>query len=633
MQRQSQATRAAVLHAEHGRRFPIGAETLDGRISFRLWAPAHDKVEIAIEQPEPQTIDMIAEEGGYFGATIDEPDEPVRYRFRLDGRDRLLPDPASRFQPEGPHGPSEVIDPTRFPWTDAPWPGLGLENRIIYEMHIGTFTPEGTWRAAAKQFPELVEAGVDLIEMMPIAEFPGRFGWGYDGVNLFAPTRLYGRPDDLRSFVDAAHGLGLGVILDVVYNHFGPDGNHLKTFSPSYFTDRYKCEWGDAINFDGPDSAPVREFFITNARYWIEEFHFDGFRLDATQQIFDSTQPGIIAEIVRNARQAAGSRQIVMIGENEPQRIELLDPIDRGGSGLDGLWNDDLHHAMRVALTGRSEAYFSDYRGSPQEIISAARHGFLYQGQRSCWQSKPRGTPSFGVDRCRLIGYIENHDQIANSAWGTRLIELVAPGRYRAAMTLLMLGPWTPLIFQGQEFGASTPFLYFADHKPDMARFIAKGRREFLSQFSSIADGVMMQFLAEPGREDTFAQSRLNPRERQRNFRFYNLFKDLVALRRTDEVFSLCGKERIEGAVLSDRAFVLRFFGPGMDRLLLINFGFDLRLAPAPEPLMAPPHGQGWHMILSTEDPQYGGSGIAKVPLDDGWRIPAETATVLASRP
>jgi len=288
---------------------------------------------------------------------------------------------------------------------------------------------------------------------------------------------------------------------------------------------------------------------------------------------------------------------------------------------------------MRVALTGRNEAYFSDYRGSPQEIVSAARHGFLYQGQCSRWQNKPRGTPSFGIDRTRLIGYIENHDQIANSAWGSRLIQIVAPGKYRSAMTLLMLGPWTPLIFQGQEFGASTPFLYFADHKPEMAKFIAGGRKEFLRQFPSIADGVMIQCLAEPGREKTFVQSRLNLHERGENFRFYGMFKSLVDLRRNDEVFSLYGRMGIEGAELSDRAFVLRFFGHGQDRLLVVNLGADLHFAPAPEPLLAPPRDQDWDLIFSTEDPQYGGSGIARVQVDDGWRIQAETATVLASKP
>jgi len=633
MQRQPQATATADYPVERQRRLPVGAEIIEGRIGFRVWAPGRDGIQLIVEQPEPQAVEMTPDGQGYFTAVLDDPGKPVLYRFRLKGEEMLLPDPASRFQPDGPHGPSEVIDPTRFAWTDADWPGLGLEGRIICEMHVGTFTPEGTWRSAIQELPRLLDAGIDLIEMMPIADFPGRFGWGYDGVDLFAPTRLYGRPDDLRRFIDAAHALGLGVLLDVVYNHLGPDGNFLKIFSPDYFTDRHECEWGDAINFDGPRSQPVREFFLSNARYWIEEFHFDGFRLDATQQIFDESEPNIISEIVRHARQAAGRRRIVVIGENEPQRTELLHAPDRGGAGLDGLWNDDFHHSMRVALTGHNEAYYSDYRGSPQEIISVARHGYLYQGQRSDWQNKPRGTPSLGIEHDRFVCYIENHDQIANSLRGDRLARTVAPDRYRAAMALLMLGPWTPLIFQGQESGATTPFLYFADHGHKTSRFVGDGRRKFLSQFPSIADEATAPFLPEPGLETTFSQSKLDFRQGQENFRFHTLFKDLVRLRRTDEVFLLCGKEGIEGAVLSDRAFLLRFFGRGQDRLMIVNLGADLHVAPAPEPLLAPPRGQAWRVLLSTQDPQYGGSGVARASLERHWQIPAGIAVILMSKP
>lgn len=623
------------LSARVTRRLPIGAEIASGRIDFRVWAPDHDRVQLVIESPDPRAIEMTAEEQGYFSAVIEAPDQrtsaPVLYRFRCGSGSELLPDPASRFQPEGPHGPSEVIDPSRFAWTDGAWLGLGLEGRIIYEMHVGTFTPEGTWLAAARQLPELAAAGIDLIEMMPIADFPGRFGWGYDGVDLFAPTRLHGRPDDLRSFIDSAHSLGIGVILDVVYNHLGPDGNYLNAFSQSYFTDRYKCEWGDAINFDGPGSQPVRELFIANAGYWIDEFHFDGFRLDATQQIFDQSRPGIIAEIISRARQIAGRRRIVVIAENEPQKTELLYAVEQGGAGLDGLWNDDFHHSMRVALTGRNEAYYSDHRGSAQEIVSAARHGYLYQGQHSRWQSRPRGAPSWGIEPARFVCYIENHDQVANSVWGHRLARTVAADRYRAAMALLMLGSWTPMIFQGQEFGATTPFLYFADHTPEMGKSVGNGRKQFLSQFPSIADEATQQVLPAPGREETFARSRLNVRERQENFRFHNLFRDLVRLRRTDEVFSLHGKGGIEGAVLSDKALVLRFFGHGQDRLVVVNLGADLDFWPAPEPLLAPPREQEWTVILSTEDPPYGGAGLARSRLVQEWRVPAGSTTVLAS--
>ena len=311
---------------------------------------------------------------------------------------------------------------------------MSLKGQIIYEMHVGTFTPEGTWAAAARQLRELSRTGISVIEMMPIADFPGEFGWGYDGVDLFAPCRLYGTPDDLRAFVDTAHSLGMGVILDVVYNHFGPDGNYLTVFSDAYFTRRHKTDWGTPINFDGPDSGPVREFFITNARYWIEEFHFDGFRFDATQSIFDESEEHILAAIGKAARAAAGKRSIFLVAENEPQETKLIRPRREGGYGLDGLWNDDLHHSAIVALTGKHPAYYTDYRGTPQEFISAVKHGFLYQGQRYSWQKQRRGTPGRGLAPEAFVGFIENHDQVANSAAGERVRLTTSPGRYRALL-------------------------------------------------------------------------------------------------------------------------------------------------------------------------------------------------------
>ncbi|MCL5281267.1 MAG: malto-oligosyltrehalose trehalohydrolase [Planctomycetes bacterium] len=620
-------------YAGRRRRFPVGAEVIDRRIDFRIWAPSHKGVEVVIEQPRPEAIPMTAEEQGYFSAIVRHPGQRVLYRFRLNNKEALLPDPAARFQPEGPHGPSEVIDPTSFAWTDQNWRGPALLGQIIYEMHIGTFTPEGTWLAAARQLPELAANGIGLLEMMPIADFPGQFGWSYDGVDLFAPTRLYGRPDDLRHFIDAAHELGIGVILDVVYNHFGPDGNYLLEFSPTYFTDRYQCEWGNAINFDGPESRPVRGFFIANAGYWIEEFHFDGFRLDATQQIFDASKPGIIAEITERARRSAGERSILVMAENEPQRAELLLPSERGGAGLDALWNDDFHHALMVALTGKKEAYYSDYHGSPQEIVSTARHGFLYQGQWSRWQNHPRGTPSFEVEHAHFVCYLQNHDQVANSTWGHRLGQITSPGKHRAATALLLLGPWTPMLFQGQEFAASTPFLFFADHKPETAAAIAKGRVQFLRQFASLATEGIERYLADPGKEDTFLRSKLDFRERETNWRFVSMFQELVTLRKEDAVFSWQGEGGVDGAVLAQAAFVLRFFGEDTDRLLLVNFGPDLFSAPAPEPLLAPPRLQEWKMIFSTDDPHFGGGGTPEVRLDQGWRLPAEAALVFASEP
>jgi maltooligosyltrehalose trehalohydrolase len=423
---------ATISPGVYNRRFPVGAEPATGGVYSRIWAPEAKRVELLIGAGDSQPEELEPEAQGYFSGFAPGCAAGDLYRFRLDGREQLLPDPASRFQPEGPFGPSMIVDASQFEWHDGQWNGVSLANQVIYEMHIGTFTLEGTWQAASRQLPELSKLGVTVLEMMPINDFCGSFGWGYDGVNFFAPTRLYGAPDDLRGFVDEAHRAGLAVILDVVYNHAGPTGNFLKDFSRDYFTNRYENEWGEAINFDGPNSAPVREFFLTNARYWITEFHFDGLRLDATQALFDGSEEHILAELVETARQAAAPRSIIVIGENEPQNSELMRPAEEQGYGLDGLWNDDFHHSAMVALTGHNEAYYADYLGNPQEFISAAKHGYLYQGQYYRWQKKRRGTSTMGIKPAAFVNYLQNHDQIANSGRGWRVQRMTDPALYRA---------------------------------------------------------------------------------------------------------------------------------------------------------------------------------------------------------
>lgn len=604
------------------RRYPVGAEIDGAQIDFRIWAPEKKTAQLVLNSPAPQTIPMLKENGGYFSVRIADPGGRVLYRFRLDGDDRLLTDPASRYQPEGPLGPSEVVR-SNFEWTDGNWQGVTVNSPLIYEMHAGTFTREGTWQAAGRQLTRLAEDGIDIIELMPIGDFVGTFGWGYDGVNLFAPCRVYGPPDDLRRFIDEAHRNALAVILDIVYNHIGPEGNDLASFSQHYFTDRYTCEWGQAMNFDGPMSGPVREFFLTNVRYWIEEFHFDGFRIDATQQIFDSTHPHIIAQIAQTARRAAGKKDIYITGENEPQQRILVDPVSEGGYGFDAIWNDDFHHTMRTILTGRNDAYLSDYSGSPQEIVSAAKYGCLYQGQFSRWQQNFRGTIFRGIEHRKFICYLQNHDQTANSAWGYRLSELTSAARGRAAMALLLLGPWTPMIFQGQEFNASTPFLYFADHERPLSEHVGKGRKEFLSQFPGIATAAMQEALHDPADKETFLKSKLDHRQRQADGRFVAMFRRLSDLHHRDPTLSACDL-CIDGAVLGPQALVIRYWSQSGDRLLVCNFGPNLFFSPAPEPLLARPRGFCWEMIFSTEDPGWGGSGTPDVENKDGWRLPAE---------
>jgi maltooligosyltrehalose trehalohydrolase len=634
------------------RRLPFGAELQpDGSTHFRVWAPARRRVEVVFERngSPNETIPLSAAEGCFEG--IGFAPAGTRYRYRLDGEDPLYPDPASRYQPEGPHGPSEVIDPSTFVWTDRDWTGISIAGQVIYEMHIGTFTREGTFAAAAAHLSGLAELGITVLEIMPIAEFAGRFGWGYDGVDLYAPTRLYGRPDDVRQFVDRAHAVGLGVILDVVYNHFGPDGCFLHAFSDRYFREE-ETEWGRGLRFDGEQSAAVREFFIANAGYWIDEFHMDGLRLDATQSIQDSSPEHVVAAIGRSVRNKAARRSTIVIAEDEPQRSELVRSIADGGQGLDAIWNDDFHHTAAVALTGRREAYYTDYQGSPQELLSAIKWGFLYQGQLYSWQAQRRGTPCLDLPRTSAILFLQNHDQVANSARGVRGHQVASPGRWRAMTALLLLAPGTPMLFQGQEFAASTPFLFFADHHPELARLVSKGRREFLSQFPSLAYPEILNEVADPADLTTFERCKLDDRERHAHVEARQLHGDLLRVRRDVPAFRAQGTCGIDGAVLGQTAFTVRFFGPpaherasrtdaGLwaprneadDRLLLVNLGAEMTLAEPWEPLLAPPLGHAWALDWSSEDPRYGGSGTPEVETADGWHVPGESAVILKPTP
>src|SRR5437763_1591068 len=563
------------------RRYPIGAELIGpDQAHFRVWAPKAQRVDLVLEGSAAKTPGQTfqgleAEENGYFSGAA-KAGAGDRYRFRVNNN--FYPDPASRFQPDGPHGLSCIVDPARFQWSDSQWPGpaaAGLKGQVIYEMPIGTLTKEGTWRAASQQLEELARIGITVIEMMPVADFPGKFGWGYDGVNLFAPSHLYGTPDDLRAFVDRAHSLGLGVILDVVYNHFGPDGNYLGAFSDDYLTRGDENEWGDSINFDGRNSGPVREFFVTNGCYWVEEFHFDGFRFDALHAIRDRSSEYIIGEVARAARKAAGERSIILIAENDRQEARMVRPRSEGGDDLDGMWNDDFHHSGVVALTGRKEAYFGDYTGAPQEFISAAKHGFLYQGQALSWRKALRGSSTLGIFPEAFVCFIENHDQIANTGPGERVRFQTSPGRYRAMTALLLLGPWTPLLFQGEEFGASSPFMFFADIGDASVRnAIRKGRAEWLAPFLSLSKEEALTTLPAPDDPKVFARCKLDFSEREKNRQVYDLHIDLLKLRREDSRFRQQIPGGVDGAVLGPASFVLRYFSKeNDDRLVLVNFG------------------------------------------------------------
>ncbi|HEY6084735.1 MAG TPA: malto-oligosyltrehalose trehalohydrolase, partial [Nitrospira sp.] len=464
----------------------LGAQVTTGGVRFRVWAPKHARVDVVLQE-SGNSFPLVKDEAGYFSGLVPIASAGMTYKYRLDNGE-AYPDPCSRFQPNGPHGPSLIVDQHAYRWRTMDWRGVRLPGQVLYELHVGTFTPEGTLDAAADQLKELKDCGITVVELMPLAEFPGRWNWGYDGVDLFAPCHVYGDHEALKRFVDAAHEHGLGVILDVVYNHFGPDGNYLSIYSDSYVSDRHPTDWGQAVNFDGPGSRGVRDFVVQNACYWINEYRLDGLRLDAVHAIYDDSPVHILAELSQQARAAADGRSIILFAECESQLIQSIRPVEEGGWGLDGVWSDDFHHICRVALTGRSEAYYSDYRGTAQELLSVVKYGFVFQGQRYDWQKKPRGTVVKDDPAAGFVFYMQNHDQVANHLHGDRIHTLASPARYRALMTLMLLAPETPLLFMGQEFAASNPFMYFADHADTrLAESVFTGRKHFLSEFPAYA--------------------------------------------------------------------------------------------------------------------------------------------------
>ena len=595
-----------------GWRSEMGADVVDGSVRFRVWAPAASRVDVQVEadgrtrslrlQPDPQ------DEGVYVGH-LHGLGAGARYRYRLD-EGRAYPDPRSRHQPEGVHGPSEVVDPRSFDWTDADWTGLRMDGLVIYELHVGTYTPEGTFEALIDHLPGLRALGVDAVELMPVAEFPGRRNWGYDGVDLFAPSHVYGGPDGLRRLVDAAHSLGLGVILDVVYNHLGPDGNYLRAYSPDYFTRRYQTPWGEALNYDGPNSQHVRRLATDNAAYWVAEYHVDGLRLDATHAMFDATRPHILQEIAVAARNAAGGRHVVVIAESDQNDVRLVDPPDRGGYGLDAVWADDFHHAVHTLVTSERHGYYRDYAGRAADVARCLREGFLHQGQVSRHLGRRRGTKVTDQPATAFVFCLQNHDQVGNRALGERLHHLVGLERYKAALVLLLLAPETPLLFMGQEFAARSPFLYFADHEPALGRLVTAGRREELRRLAPLSDAARGDAIPDPQAKSTFDASCLNHADRQLpgHRGVHRLHRDLLALRARDVVFRTQSRERLSAGGQRNLVW-MRSSDGDQERLVLANLDEAEPVAPS-SPDLAFALAADWHVLLCTRDRAYDGPGV-----------------------
>ena len=492
---------------------PFGAE-LDhaGGVRFRLWAPNARGVALRLEAPAPEReIPMRAEAGGWFRTETSDAGPGSRYRFRID-EDLLVPDPASRFQPESVDGPSEVIDPCAHAWTDEAWRGRSWEEAVLYELHVGTFTERGDFAGVAQRLDHLVELGVTAVELMPVAECPGKFNWGYDGVYPFAPERCYGRPEDLKALVEAAHARGLMLLLDVVYNHFGPQGNHLPRYAEPFFTKRHRTPWGAAIDFEGEHSRRVRDFFIHNALYWLEEYHFDGLRLDAVHAIHDSSKPDILTELAEAVHERLEHRQVHLVLENDRNEARRLERDARGRAPLfSAQWNDDIHHTLHVLLTGERRGYYADYAEHPiRQLGRCLATGFAYQGEPSAFRAGARrGEPTAHLPPTAFVSFLQNHDQVGNRAFGERIVTLAESEAVRAALAALLLAPSPPLLFMGEEWGCEQPFPFFAHFGPALAARVREGRRREFARFPEFHDEAARERIPDPGARETFQSAAL----------------------------------------------------------------------------------------------------------------------------
>jgi maltooligosyltrehalose trehalohydrolase len=602
-----------------------GATVVGDGVRFSVWAPNATRVSVEIGGGE--THPLAPSGAGVFEETIRGVGAGTDYRYVLD--ENAVPDPVSRHQPDGVHGPSRVVDPSRHQWKDTGWRGLAMADAVIYELHVGTFSDEGTFRGVIPYLRELRELGITAIEIMPVAEFPGSRNWGYDGVHLYAPQSTYGGPEELRALVDAAHAEGLAVILDVVYNHLGPEGNYLGSFGP-YFTSRYTTPWGQALNYDDAQCDEVRRFIIDNALYWVTEYHIDGLRLDAIHGIFDFSPRHILrdlAEAVHNQASILG-RQVVVIGESDLNDPRVVRTPDACGYGLDGQWADDLHHGIHAAVTGEKNGYYSDF-GGVAPVATALRTPFLFDGRYSQHRKRRHGAPATGVPTDRFVVCIQNHDQVGNRAFGDRIAALVGLPKSRLAAALLLLSPYVPLLFMGEEYGETNPFQYFVSHgDPKLIESVRVGRRKEFEHFGWGDD------VPDPQATETFVRSRLDRRrlETAEHSGMYALYRDLLRLRR--QVPALRPGQS-EPRVAHDERDSWITLEPtseqGPPLLAVFNLSDTERQVPAAT--SAP---GTWRLLLSTEGEMYGGHGGAPACLPESGGataavlVPATSASVYA---
>jgi maltooligosyltrehalose trehalohydrolase len=576
-------------------------------VRFEVWAP---KAEVRVELELRGLSQPMAPAGGGWWRAEVEAAPGDDYAFRIDGAGPF-PDPRSPDQPAGVHGPSRVVDHDAFAWTDGGWSPPPLASAVIYELHVGTFTPEGTFDAAIGRLDHLADLGVTHVELLPVATFAGRRGWGYDGVDLFAPHRAYGGPEGLARLVDACHGRGLAVLLDVVYNHLGPDGNYLGVYGP-YFTGTYATPWGDAVNLDGPGSDEVRRFFVDNARHWLERYHFDGLRIDAVHAFHDRSALPFLEELAVEveALSARLGRRLVLIPESDLNDPRLVRSREAGGFGLHAAWSDDFHHALHAALTGETDGYYRDF-GRLADLARALEGAYVYTGQRSVHRGRRHGRPVGGLPGHRFLGYLQNHDQVGNRARGERIGHLVSPGLARVGAALVLTSPFVPLLFQGEEWGASSPFLYFTDHQdPELGEAVRAGRRRELSAFGRASERV-----PDPQDEESFLRSRLDWRERERPPHAGTLawYRELLRLRRARPELTDDRLERVATRFDEEARWLTVRRGA-------VVVAANLSGEPRRVPLPAPPAGR----LLASTDP-VGEAG-------DEVLLPPESVAIYALR-
>ncbi len=608
------------------RSITLGAIPLeDDRCRFRVWAPQADTLEVRLVSPVERVLPLTKGKDGYFYGIGDHVAPGSRYFYRLDGG-KERPDPASRFQPQGVHGPSQVIS-VDFPWTDQGWSGLSLANYVIYELHVGAFTPAGTFDAVIDQLDGLQELGITAVELMPVAQFPGTRNWGYDGVFPYAAQNSYGGPEGLQRLVDACHHRGLAVVLDVVYNHLGPEGNYLWDYG-YYFTDRCRTPWGEAVNFDGPYSDEVRRFFMENALYWISECHVDALRLDGLHAIFDNSPQPFLAELARAVQAEAErlNRRVYLMAESDRNDSRLIRAPEVGGYGLDAHWNEDFHHALHVLLTGERQGYYQDF-GQLSQLAKAYREDFVYSGQYSPYRQRRHGSASLDLPPHRFIVFAQNHDQVGNRLQGERLSRLLSFEALKLAAGAVILSPFIPLLFMGEEYGETAPFHYFISHlDPALVEAVRRGRREEFAAFAWQAESP------DPQSEETFRHAKLDHdlKEQGNHPVLWEFYRELLRVRR--QVRAWLDSTPNDRAVYQDepqKVLWIRVGGDGQETALGMN------LSDRPAAVVFPwPTGR-WAKLLDSAEARWRGPGsltptILQAEEDFGLTLPAESLILLA---